>query len=148
MCKNKYTVRETEDYKRLADFYDENGLEVTADKEPPGELINNWECVDEDGQLLAAATLLRKEDLFVFEDLAVADGYRNTGIGKHLIEMVKEEAQKKGADVLWGCGKVPEYYTKMGWEIVPREDAPAISLCQNCEDFHVTCFPQIIKYKF
>ena len=52
--------------------------------------------------------------------------------------------RRLGADRIWGCAKVPDYYSQYGWIRINKSLAPDISDCQTCRQFHKTCFPCII----
>ncbi len=133
----------TEDYLPLAELFRSSGLE-TEDTPAEGTFAM-WRCEDETGQLLGAATLKFLNGCYVLDNLAVEESLRYGGIGVQLMETVIKEAKNRGAEEIWGCAKVPEYYLDKGWEKVAPEDSPAISHCQTCGQYQVSCFPCIIK---
>ncbi len=144
----KYTIRETNDFEELAQLYYDSDLEITLGEAPHGKIIKNWRCTDENGRLIAGATLMYKGELCVVEYIAVAEDMRGSGLGSELLHIAEEEAKAINVRTLWLCGKVPEFYKKYDWEPVDNESAPPISVCQDCEDFHVSCFPIIMKKEF
>lgn len=142
-------IKETNDYGRLSAFYQENGLEIEVSETAPEGTLKNWKYEDEDTkELLAAATLQKRDGCYVLGDLAVTEALRGTGMGKALLRTAEEEAKSLGAKEMWLVGKVPEFYKKFDWTEVQRETAPDISRCQSCDDFGVTCFPSIMKKSF
>lgn len=142
-----YEIRETGDFTKLSGLYYDSGLEVTPGQAPPENVIKHWECVDDKGALMAGATLRYKGALCVFEYLAVAETMRGMGLGKKLLDLAEKEAEAAGVDFLWLCAKVPEFYDKYDWERVDKDDAPDISICQSCGQYHISCFPCIMKKK-
>lgn len=138
-------ISETSDYYALTVLFKECGLDVTIEEEPPEGVLKMWRCTTGEDELLAGAVLQYKDGRYILKDLAVKDGWRREGIGKTLMRTVLKEVKDCGAKEIWGCAKVPEYYTGKGWRIVPDEDAPVISDCQNCEQYQKVCFPRIIK---
>ena len=138
-------IAETKDYYALTVLFQECGLDVKIADDPPEGVLKQWACTVGDGELLAGAVLQEKDGRFILKDLAVKDGWRKEGIGKALMETVLKESKRLGAKEIWGCAKVPEYYTAKGWETVPDEDAPVISDCQQCGQYLNTCFPRIIR---
>ena len=140
-------IAETEDYHALTVLFKECGLDVKIEEFPPEGVRKMWACTAGYDELLGGAVLQEKDGRFILKDLAVKDGWRKEGIGKALMKTVLKEAKDLGAKEIWGCAKVPEYYTGKGWETVPDEEAPAISDCQQCGQYLSTCFPRIIRKK-
>lgn len=141
----KYIIRETDDFNKLSRLYFKRGLEIEVGQKPLGKVIKHWECIDEQKNLLAGATLLYKDDCCVLEYIAVEEEFQSMGIGKDIISIVISEVRHNQYGFLWLCAKVPEYYEKLGWEYVDNDSAPRISLCQSCEKINVSCFPRIMK---
>ena len=135
------------EYAELVDLYEAADLELTDDKSAPGTVLKNWQVIDEDGRQIAGASLLDKGGLCVLADLAVVEDLQSQGLGKELIALTVDKARECEYDELWICAKIPEYYLKLGWEDVDPLTAPPISLCQDCEKFHKSCFPRIMVRK-
>lgn len=143
------TIKETSDYGRLSAFYEQNGLDIDVSETAPEGTLKNWKYEDEETkELLAAATLQKRDGCYVLADLAVKGELRGTGMGKALLKLAEDEAKALGAGEMWLVGKVPAFYSKFGWTETERETAPDISRCQSCQDFGVTCFPSVMKKIF
>lgn len=143
------TIKETDDYARLSAFYEENGLEIEVSETAPEGTLKSWKYEDErTKELLAAATLQKRDGCYVLADLAVKEELRGTGMGRELLKLAEDEAKALGAVEMWLVGKVPAFYSKFGWMETERSTAPDISRCQSCQDFGNTCFPSIMKKVF
>ncbi len=141
-----YAITRTEDFYPLSLLYRSSGLEVTpATVSPPGT-VALWRCDDPaQHRLLAAATLQRRAGHVVLAHLAVTASCRGTGLGSRLLAEVEAEAARLGVQTCWLVGKVPGFYQRVGWEVVPPEQAPPISRCLSCLQFQVDCFPSVMR---
>lgn len=137
-------IVEDKNYKKLSTFWKENGLEIEVLEKAPEEVIKAWSITAEDGQLIAAAAIEHRDNSFVIADLAVAPEFRGQNHAKALMELAEREILNAGGRDAWLVGKVPGFYAKLGWEIRSRDEAPDISKCLTCEDFQVSCHPQIM----
>ena len=141
-----YSIKETNDYHALSKLFHDSGMEVEVEDVAPQETIKMWRCDnDETGELLAGAVLQFKSGCYVLEDLAVTERYRGKGLGKTMMDIALDEARRLGAEEIWGCAKVPDYYFQYNWQEIDRETSPEISHCQSCKQFGKSCFPCIIK---
>ena len=57
---------------------------------------------------------------------------RSRHLGENLIKTVEHELRCQGVDKLWGCAKVPDYYTRLGWKLFDGKEKPVISNGQTC----------------
>lgn len=137
-------IAEDKDYKKLSVFWKENGLEIEVLEQAPEEVIRSWSITGDDGRLIAAAAVEKRDGAFVIADLAVDPKFRGQNYAKTLMELAEQEILSAGGKDAWLVGKVPGFYTKLGWVIRDRAEAPDISKCLTCEDFQVSCHPQIM----
>ncbi|MGI6721868.1 MAG: GNAT family N-acetyltransferase [Anaerovoracaceae bacterium] len=141
-----YKITETEDFYPLSQLFNASGMDVPVSRVTPEHTIKMWRMDDTGRNLMAALTIEYKNDCFVLENLAVREDLRKAGLGKIMLSLAEKEFRARGARRIWGCAKVPEYYLQYGWTPIDREKAPVISHCQDCDQFHESCFP-IIIYK-
>lgn len=85
------------------------------------------------------------KDVFILKTVAVKKEFQGRGLGRLLVQRAEAEARKRGAQCLYLNAKVPEFYKKLGFEIIRRDDAPDISDCQNCHRYHNGCESEIMK---
>lgn len=70
--------------------------------------------------------------------------FRGQNHAKALMKLAEQAILDAGGRDAWLVGKVPGFYTKLGWKIRGREEAPDISKCLTCQDFQVSCHPRIM----
>ena len=61
-----------------------------------------------------------------------------------LVREILNEAERRGADKVFLNAKIPDFYQKLGFEILQREKAPAISDCSTCSRYLHGCKPEIM----
>ncbi|NCB26837.1 MAG: GNAT family N-acetyltransferase [Bacteroidia bacterium] len=144
-----YRIRETSDYIRLTYLFYDNGLEIEPGAESEHKVVKCWECITEaDQTLIGAASLEMRAGEYVVADVAVDPIYRGLHIGVELMGEVEEEIKRRGGKKAWLVAKVPGFYTKLGWDIIERREAPDISKCFTCERYGKDCHPQIMMKNF
>ncbi|HYE67564.1 MAG TPA: GNAT family N-acetyltransferase [Anaerovoracaceae bacterium] len=140
-----YQILESNDYETLTYLFSNNGLEITPGINKPDEVIKFWECRDTVSQrLIGGVALETRSGEFVVADLAVNIENRNQNIGTRLMEVVEAEIIRLGGTDAWLVGRVPDFYLKLGWEVVAREKAPEISICFSCLRYGKECNPQVM----
>jgi len=96
-------VRPTKDKARIRQMYQNSNLVITA-----------W---SEESQLIGIARCLTDYCYVCYlSDLAVKKEYQKAGIGKKLIETVKEKIGEKTSLILLSAPEAMEYYPKVGFE--------------------------------
>lgn len=144
--KQEYQVILSDHYKEMIPMFIEEGLEMEPDSEEPEGLLTCLEVKDtETGQRLGGASLVYDKDVFILKTVAVKKEFQGRGLGRLLVQLAEAEARKRGAQCLYLNAKVPEFYKKLGFEIIRRDDAPDISDCQNCHRYHNGCESEIMK---
>lgn len=145
----KDKIYETEDYLTLTRFFHDCGMEVEPTPEVPADIkmVKMWRVDDEDGNLLASATLEIRDGVYTLGDLCVREDHRRSGYGRRLQQIVFDEARRLGVKKLWCSGKVPKYYAKIGWRLENWDSSPRIARnCAGCCRRNKTCFPAILTY--
>lgn len=144
--KQEYQVLLSDSYKEMIPMFIEEGLEIEPDSEVPEGLLTCLEVKDtETGQRQGGASLVYDKDVFILKTVAVKKEFQGRGLGRLLVQRAEAEARKRGAQCLYLNAKVPEFYKKLGFEIIRRDDAPDISDCQNCHRYHNGCESEIMK---
>lgn len=78
------------------------------------------------------------EDLAEVRSLAVHPQLKRNGLGRVLVDHVKQEAKKFGINKLFSFTLRPDFFAAMGFHEVKRQNLPAVvwSGCSNCPKFY------------
>lgn len=129
---------------RLDSFFLENGLEVSDEEPVETGLIKTWKVEDEKGGLLAAICLAFREGEHIIDGIAVDEKLRGQKIGERMLSLAVEETRKRGGKHIYLVARAPEFFRKQGFVTVSQEDAPLFYECAGCDQFNVSCFPEIM----
>lgn len=144
---NAYKTIETDDYPGLARMFFENGLEVEPDAPQPEGLIGCWEVLDSSGSRVAGIELEMRAGEYVIGGITVLKPYRKSGIGKLMLQTVVDKVRKLDGPRVMLVAKVPAFFEKAGFHRIAREDSPEISKCFTCDQFQISCSPEIMERK-
>ena len=109
----------------LSDLYEHvHDFTVAIDKET-GEIIG------------CAALHIVWEDLGEIRSLTIAEGHKDMGIGKRLVEACAKDARALGIKRIFALTYVPKFFIKCGFEKIEKEKLPhkIWSVCINCPKF-------------
>ena len=136
-------IRATEDYDRLVPFFIENGLEFSEEDPTPTDLVRCWDAVD-DGKLIGGFVLAKRDGEFICDGIAVDPEYRDRQLGKELLQIGIEETLKRGGDRMYLVARAPGFFRRSGFETVGREAAPNFFECLTCDQYGVSCHPEVM----
>ena len=142
-----YRISETEEYEKLVPFFIENELEFTEEdaEEVPTDLVKCWQITDEDGRLVGAFVLAKREGEFICDGIAIDEKLRGTGLGSKLLELGIEETVNRGGERMYLVARAPEFFRRNGFATVPRQEAPNFFECLTCPQYGVTCHPEVMR---
>jgi len=134
----KPVINDIADIQKLINYY------ADRDKMLPrslNELYENirdlWIC-EQDGIITGcAAAHVVWNDLAEIKSLAVREGYAGSQIGRKLVAQCIEDIKKIGLKKVFVLSYVPDYFKKLGFREIPRENLPhkIWSECINCPKF-------------
>lgn len=146
-AKMKEKMIHTMDYKSLVDLFIRAGLEIHPDDPEPEGLITCLKLTDEDsGHTIGAAGLVFDKGVYIIRCVAVEEEHRGRGFGKLLVDTVMHEALELGAREIWLTAKVPGFYRKFGFKVVPMDDAPFETKCRTCVQYQNGCDSEVMKW--
>ena len=143
----RFVLKKTMDYESMVDLFVRSGLEISPDEPRPEGLVTCFELVDtEKGKRIGASGLCCDDEEYVLRCVAVEEEYRGNGCGSRLVGAVMGEACRLGAKRIWLTAKVPEFYKKFQFRVVPREEAPFVTKCGECPQYHNGCESEVMVF--
>ena len=134
----------TEDYASLVPFFIENELEFSEDEPTPTDIVKCWHALD-DGKLVGGFVLAKRDGEFICDGIAVDESCRGMDLGRSLLRTGMEEARRHGAERMYLVARAPGFFRREGFEEVQREDAPDFFECLTCDQYGVTCHPEVMR---
>lgn len=156
----KFILRSTDEYDRLVKFFVENRLEFDGDEEVDTDILKCWKITQADTEdlkhikaeakkgedyLVAGCVLALREGKYIIDGIAVDQTMRKFGLGKMLINKAKEEVISRGGDAIYLVARAPEFFKRLGFEIIPADNAPNFFECKYCPQYGKECHPEIMK---
>lgn len=143
-----YTIVQSMDYEKMIPMYVDAGLEIDPHKVMLDALLMCLELISSESKLVGGATVIYTEHEYVLKAIAIEKEYQRKNLGTLLVMEVIKSVRAMGARRLMLNAKVPEFYSKLGFEIVPRDIAPNISDCLKCHRYHNGCESEIMKMEW
>lgn len=156
----KFIMRTTDEYERLVQFFVKNGLEFDGDEEVDTDIIKCWkisQAVQDDlthvkdahtdgkDALAAGCVLALREGRYIIDGIAVDPALRKAGLGKMLVEKVKQEVLQRGGDAIYLVARAPGFFRTLGFTAIDPQDAPNFFECKQCPQYQVSCHPEVMK---
>ena len=109
----------------LSDLYEHVHDFIVAQDKETGEIVG---CV---------ALNIVWEDLGEIRSLTVAEGHKDMGIGRMLVEACINDAKALGLKRMFALTYVPKFFLKCGFKMINKERLPhkIWSVCINCPKF-------------
>ncbi|MFQ5560626.1 MAG: N-acetyltransferase [Nitrospinota bacterium] len=121
----KAKVQDGRDIVELVNYYGEKGVMLPRSLNEIYETIREFLVYEEDGKVLGVASVhIDWEDLAEIRSLAVQAGKVGRGIGADLVRECIQEAQEMGINRVFSLTYVPEFFMKLGFEIVDKSMFP------------------------
>ena len=142
--------KETHNYLQFKELFISSGLEFNLDKtgEKPEGFIVAYECKNQNGELVGAAAICKREGYFVLQDIAVRYIERGKGIGEALLHKCMNKMETLGAEEIYLTAKKPRFFERYGFEYVDENKIPDIFSCLNCKQYGNSCVPKFMTYSF
>lgn len=149
MMKERFELIHSMNYREMVPLFVRAGLEIEPDSTELEGLLICFEMYDKEAKKrVGGASLVCALDEYVLRTVAVEKEYRGRNLGKRLVQEAVEEVKRRGGKRLMLTAKVPEFYQKLGFEIMDRSHAPKISDCLSCPQFHHGCDSEIMQMEW
>ena len=122
----------------LINGYAANGIMLPRTEFELSEFIRDFMVIYGGDQLLGCAALhFYGPGIAELRSLAVNSEFKGTGAGRLLMEAIDREAIEFGLYSLFAFTYVPEFFAKMGYSLVDRDEIPlkAWKDCLRCPKF-------------
>ena len=103
------------------------------------ENIRDFFVYEENGEIVGIGSLhVFWEDLAEIKSLAVLPDHQHKGIGKKIVEHCIKEAKQLGIKKVFALTYLPEFFQKLGFEIVDKSEFPqkVWTECIHCVKFN------------
>ena len=138
----------TDDHESLNGFYAENGLEISEDDPTDTSALKSWRLFDENGVFAGAVTLAFRQGDYIIDGIALAQDHRGQMLGTGLLKTALVDARDRGAERVFLVARAPEFFRANGFVTVPREEAPEFFECAGCDQYNVSCFPEVMRFDY
>ncbi|MEE0649032.1 MAG: GNAT family N-acetyltransferase [[Clostridium] scindens] len=132
-------------FEAMLPMFIRTGLEYSLEEKAPEGLLTCIEVIErETGNRVGGAALAYAHDVFIIKAVAIEQAYQGKGLGTMVVKDAIKEAQGRGAVKIFLVAKVPEFYKKLGFQVVDQQSASDISTCYLCSRYHNGCDSEIM----
>ena len=138
MLLRKATLLDTEEMMELINHQAGLGLMLPRSRNMLYENIREFVLVEEAGKIVGVGGLhIMWHDLAEIRALAIAPEYQRQGLGRKIVEALIDEAQQLKCINVFVLTYQPDFFKKLGFEIVEKEKMPTKvwKECINCVKF-------------
>lgn len=145
--KGNITLKRTDEYDMLVDFFIDNGLEFSEEEQVATEVIDCYKAVLEDGELIGGVVLAKREGAYIIDGIAVKEEYRKFGVGRMMVDKALEVSRQLGENTIYLIARAPGFFRRLDFVNIDKDEAPTFYECAECPQFGKTCFPELMKYE-
>lgn len=131
-------VQDVKQMHKIIEFYADNKEMLHRSLNSIYENIQEYVVAEEKGKIIACGALhVSWDDLAEVKALAVEKSYARKGIGTKIVKTLEQNALALGIYATFALSFKPEFFKKMGYEVISREILPQKiwSECINCHLF-------------
>ena len=131
-------VQDVKQMHRIIEFYADNKEMLHRSLNSIYENIQEYVVAENKGKVIGCGALhVSWDDLAEVKALAVEKSYARKGIGTKIVKTLEQNALGLGIYATFALSFKPEFFKKMGYEVISREILPQKiwSECINCHLF-------------
>lgn len=134
----KAKLSDIEKIHHLVNYYAEKDLMLPRSRSVLYQYIRDFVVAEINGEMVATGALhILWSDLAEVRALAVNEDMKGKGIGLQLVNFFLKEAQELGITKVFTLTYQPDFFKKLGFNIVDKEEMPhkVWKECINCSKF-------------
>lgn len=134
----KAKLSDIEKIHHLVNYYAEKDLMLPRSRSVLYQYIRDFVVAEINGEMVATGALhILWSDLAEVRALAVNEDMKGKGIGRQLVNFFLKEAQELGITKVFTLTYQPDFFKKLGFNIVDKEEMPhkVWKECINCSKF-------------
>lgn len=134
----KATFADVATIQELINHYADQGLMLPRSRNAIYETLRDFIVVERDGTLVGTGALhLIWDELAEIRALAVAPQVTGQGVGRRIVDTLREEGRSLGVTRLFALTYKPAFFHKLGFRQVTKEELPhkVWKECINCPKF-------------
>ena len=131
-------VQDVKEMHKIIEFYADNKEMLHRSLNSIYENIQEYVVAENKGKVIGCGALhVSWDDLAEVKALAVEKSYARKGIGTKIVKTLEQNALGLGIYATFALSFKPEFFKKMGYEVISREILPQKiwSECINCHLF-------------
>ena len=140
----EYEITEISDMKVLDGFFEANGLEFSAEHPVETDRVKCWAVREKSKEFIGGTALALRQGEYIIDGIAVAKEYRGRDIGHRLLMRAVAETKLRGGKKIYLVARAPEFFKKHGFKRVERHEAPNFFECLTCNQYGISCHPEVM----
>ena len=111
----------------------ENGIILKRDNDEVASNIRSYIIYKEDNKILAVGALhIYSVEVGEIRSLAVEPNFQKKGLGRKIVSALEKEAKQLGIKKLLTLTYQKEFFEKMGFNEIPKENVPSHKIWSDC----------------
>ncbi|WP_127572880.1 N-acetyltransferase [Paenibacillus xylaniclasticus] len=135
----KPTIKDTPTMYKLINMYADEGRLLHRSITSIYEYLQCFYIAEHDNEIIGTASLhILDQELAEIRSLTVSPDYVGKGIGKMLVNKIKEETETLGIKTLLSLTYQVQFFLRCGFELIDKEELPMQKVwkdCMNCPKF-------------
>ena len=129
----KPTLQDIPSIQILLKPFIENGIILKRDNDEVASNIRSYIIYKEDNKILAVGALhIYSVEVGEIRSLAVEPNFQKKGLGRKIVSALEKEAKQLGIKKLLTLTYQKEFFEKMGFNEIPKENVPSHKIWSDC----------------